>query len=297
VTSQQRTRQVVYALVVGTAALSLLGAGASGLLLGQLTMDLVLLQLVFYGTWAALVGSFVGGTLGAAVEEDACGELDMGTTSSMGAILGTLSSGLLGTALAGLGLLLPWQAVWAGFLAMGGLHLLLWWAWPWQLVRVAQLDPRGWRCDPSGARLPEPQQPLRMRDRVAILLAASVLVMLALTLAMAALMGRDLGHPVMMAPMMYGMFGTMLGGMLGGWLAGLLDEHRGAPDHENPVMVGSMALMAGMMGGMPSGMIGAMMAVMGLRAIGLTVAAAVMLLGLSWLVAVRGRYRLQRVSP
>jgi hypothetical protein len=68
----------------------------------------------------------------------------------------------------------------------------------------------------------------------------------------AVMMGSDLGHPVMMAPMMYGMFGTMIGGMLGAWLARLFDEHEGHPDHDNPVVVSAMALMAGMMGGMPS---------------------------------------------
>jgi copper chaperone CopZ len=293
-TMNERTRRVVRALVAGTSVLSLLGAGVAGLSFGHSPMDLVLLQLVFYGTWSCLVGSFVGGTLGASIEEDACGELDMGIMSSMGGILGTLSMGLLGTALTGLAFLVPWQGVWAAALALGGLHLLLWWAWPYRLVRAAHLDERGHACDARGLRLPDEQQPLRMRDRVAVLLAVSVLVMLGLTLAMALMMGSDLGHPVMMAPMMYGMFGTMLGGMLGGWLAGLLDEHRGAMEHENPVMVGAMALMAGMMGGMPSGMIGGMMAVMGARAIAVTVAAGLLLIVLVGLVALWGRYRLER---
>jgi copper chaperone len=295
-TMNERTRRVVRTLVAATAALSLLGAGVAGLSFGHSTMDLVLLQLVFYGTWSCLVGAFVGGTLGASIEEDACGELDMGIMSSMGGILGTLSLGLLGTALTGLAFLVPWQVVWAGAVVLGALHLLLWWAWPYRLVRAAHLDERGCLCDARGVRLPDEQQPLRMRDRVAVLLAVSVLVMLGLTLTMALMMGSDLGHPVMMAPMMYGMFGTMLGGMLGGWLAGLMDEHRGAIEHENPVMVGAMALMAGMMGGMPSGMIGGMMAVMGARAIGVTVAAGLLLVLCVGLVALRGRYRLERGS-
>lgn len=295
-TMNERTRAVVRALVVVTAALSLLGAGVSGLAFGTRTMDLVLLQLVFYGVWAALVGAFIGGTLGAAIEEDACGELDMGIMSSMGGILGTLSAGLIGTALTGLAFLMPWQAVWLGFAAAGALHLGLWRLWPYRLVRAPTIDARGCVCGPDGQRLPDEQQPLRMRDRVAILLTISVAAMLGLTLAMALMMGSDLGHPVMMAPMMYGMFGAMLGGMLGGWLAGLLDEHRGAIEHENPVMVGAMALMAGMMGGMPSGMIGAMMAVMGLRAIALTTAVGLILAALVWFVAIRGRYALQRAD-
>jgi copper chaperone len=295
-TMNERTRRVVRALVVATAVLALAGAGAAGLAFGDQTMDLVLLQLVFYGAWACLVGAFVGGTLGAQIEEDACGELDMGTMASMGGILGTLATGLVGTALTGLAFVWPWQAVFVGAVALAGLHFAAWRLWPWHIVRAPNLDERGCLCDAAGRPLPDDQQPLRMRDRLAILLAVSVVVMLALTLAMALLMGSDLGHPVMMAPMMYGMFGTMVGGMLGGWLAGLLDEHRGPIEHENPVMVGAMALMAGMMGGMPSGMIGGMMAVMGARAIGLTVAAGVLLLGLLWLVAVRGRYRLERGS-
>jgi copper chaperone CopZ len=252
---------------------------------------MVLLQLVFYGAWWCLVGSWVGGYLGAAMEEDACSELDMGVLSSMGALLGTLSAGLVGTAVTGLGLLHPWGAVWIGVFVLATLHLVFGAIRPVDVVRLPSLDDRGHRLEPTGARLPPERQPLRMRDRVAILLAASVVLMLGLTLIMALMMGGDLGHPVMMAPMMYGMFGTMLGGMLGGWLAGLLDEHRGHPDHDNPVMVAAMALMAGMMGGMPSGMIGGMMAVMGDRAIAITVAAGGLLLVLSWLAVVRGRYR------
>lgn len=292
-TANERTRRVVRVLLVATSLLSLSGAGAAGLAFGQNVMDLVLLQLVFYGTWACLLGAFVGGLLGAAIEEDACGKLDMGVMSSVGAILGTLSAGLLGTALTGLAFFVPWQALWAGSLSLGALHLALWWLWPWQLMRVASLDDRGYLLDAHKMRLSDAQQPLRMRDRATILLAISALVMLGLTLIMALMMGGDLGHPVMMAPMMYGMFGTMLGGMLGGWLAGLLDEHRGAMEHENPIMVSAMALMAGMMGGMPSGMIGSMMAIMGTRAIAVT-AGAGLLIALSGLIALRGRYRLQR---
>ncbi len=293
-TMNERTRRVVRWLMVASSLLCLIGAGVSGLLFQHLPMDMVLLQLVFYGAWACLSGAFVGGALGAGLEEDACGEMDMGITSSMGGILGTLATGLVGTALTGLAFFVPWQTVWLGAVAVEGVHLVVRWAWPYHLERRTEFDERGCRCDAAGRRLPDEQQPLRMRDRVAILLALGAAAMLALTLAMAVLMGSDLGHPVMMAPMMYGMFGTMLGGMLGGWLAGLLDEHRGAAEHENPVMVGAMALMAGMMGGMPSGMIGGMMAVMGTRAIGITVATGVGLVLLCWVLAVRGRYRFVR---
>jgi copper chaperone len=101
----------------------------------------------------------------------------------------------------------------------------------------------------------------------------------------------------MMAPMMYGMFGTMIGGMLGGWLAGLLDEHEGHPDHDNPVMVSAMALMAGMMGGMPSGMIGGMLAIMGTNAIAITIAAGLALVAVTWAAVMRGRYRVAAAGP
>ncbi len=289
-TMNERTRRVTRTLMVGSSLVCLVGAGLSGLWFADHPMDMVLIQLVFYGAWACVVGAFLGGTLGAALEEDACGELDMGTMSSMGAILGTLSAGLLGTALPGLAFFVPWQALWLGAVGIEVVHLLVRRAWPFHLVRGPHLDDRGCVQDASGRRLPVEHQPMRMRDRVAVLLTVSAGVMLLLTLVMAKMMGSDLGHPVMMAPMMYGMFGTMLGGMVGGWLAGLLDEHRGAEEHENSVMVGAMALMAGMMGGMPSGMIGGMMGVMGTSAIGVTVGAGLLLLVLLWVVAVRGRY-------
>jgi copper chaperone len=285
----QRTRRVVRGLFAGAAVVSLGGAGIAGLAFAAVPMDRVLLQLVFYGAWWCLLGSWVGGYLGAAMEEDACSELDMGVLSSMGAILGTLSMGLVGTAVTGLGLLHPWAIVWVVTAVLAAVQLAM---RPLDVVRLPHVDERGHHLGPGGERLPEHEQPLRMRDRLAILLAVSVAAMLALTLIMALMMGKDLGHPVMMAPMMYGMFGTMLGGMLGGWLAGLLDEHRGHPDHDNPVMIAAMALMAGMMGGMPSGMIGGMMAVMGDRAIAVTIAAGLALLALCWAALVRGRYRL-----
>ena len=293
-TATERTRLVVRTILDLSAMASLGGAALAGVWFAGSPMDLALIQLVFYGAWACLVGAFLGGALGAALEEDACGELDMGTMSSMGGIFGTLSAGLLGTALTGLVFTVPWQAVLGVAVALEGMHLAGRRWWPWRLVRSAALDDRGRVLDAAGRRLPDDRQPLRMRDRVAILLAVGAGVMLALTLVMALMMGSDLGHPVMMAPMMYGMFGTMLGGMLGGWLAGLLDEHTGAEHHDNPVMVGAMALMAGMMGGMPSGMIGGMMAVMGNAAIGVTVVAGLLLPVLMWVVAVRGRYRFER---
>ncbi|MES2642465.1 MAG: heavy metal-associated domain-containing protein [Myxococcota bacterium] len=287
------TRRVARDTFFVASAVSLGGAGLTGFLFEKSPMDMVLLQLVFYGAWACLVGARVGGWLGAAMEEDCCSDLDMGVTSSMGSILGTLSAGLVGTALTGLALQVPWLPLWVGAVGLTALHALVGWWRPLVMIRLPHLDERGRVCGPNGLPLAGEQQPLRMRDRLAILLTVSVVLLLVLTFVMAALMGgQNLGHPVMMAPMMYGMFGTMLGGLLGGWLAGLLDEHRGHPDHDNPVMVAAMALMAGMMGGMPSGMIGGMMAVMGMNAVVITVVAGGMLVLVSWALVVRGRYRL-----
>ncbi|MFZ5479270.1 MAG: heavy-metal-associated domain-containing protein [Myxococcota bacterium] len=286
---QHRTRRVARDTFFVASALSLAGAGVAGFAFEHVPMDMVLLQLVFYGAWSCLLGARVGGYIGAAMEEEACGELDMGVTSSMGSILGTLSAGLVGTAVPGLALQMDWRLIFGLCVGVALVHAVLGKVLPLSLVRAPHLDARG-------ALVGEPpeRQPLRMRDRLGVLLTVAFGLLLALTLIMALMMGRDLGHPVMMAPMMYGMFGTMLGGLLGGWIAGLLDEHRGHPDHDNPVMVAAMALMAGMMGGMPSGMIGAMMAVMGRTAVGVTVATGVILPVVCWAVVVRGRYRLVR---
>lgn len=285
----ERTRRLTRGLLVASLLASLGGAGLSGWWFASATMDLVLLQLVFYGCWACLLGSWGGGLLGAAMEEDACGTMDMGVLSSMGAIGGTLAAGLVGTGLTGLAFSVPWWWIWLGSVGLTGLTLV---RTPWEVARAPGYDHRGHRVGATGERLPD--QPLRMRDRVAILLVLCVVIQLGLTLAMARMMGSDLGHPVMMAPMMYGMLGTMLGGLLGGWLAGLMDEHTGRPEHDNPVMVSAMALMAGMMGGMPSGMVGGMLAVMGERAIALCVSGGLTIVFLGWLVTFRGRYVIRR---
>ena len=291
-------RRVAWAIYLALSGLSLGLAGASGALFAAKPMDMVLMQLVFYGAWWCLIGAREGGYVGAMMEEDCCSNLDMGVLSSMGSMLGTLSLGLVGTAVTGLGLAtLPWWAVFAGTVGLALAHVVIGTLVPLRVERSPNLDRRGRALGPDGRPLPDAQQPLRMPDRVAILLAVSAAVLLLLTFAMAVLMRSDFGHPVMMAPMMYGMFGTMLGGLVGGWLAGLLDEHEGHPDHDNPVMVSAMALMAGMMGGMPSGMIGAMMAIMGQRAIGITVAAGLAIVALSWALVMRGRYHIVRSVP
>lgn len=285
-------------IFLGFSLFSLGGAGLAGWLFAAKPMDMVLMQLTFYGAWCCLFGARVGGYLGAMMEEDCCSDLDMGVLSSMGSMIGTLSAGLIGTALTGLALAtLPWTAVFAAFAAFAVGHALLGFVRPLRVARGPHLDKRGRVLGPDGRPLPADRQPPRMPDRVGVLLAISAVVILALTLVMAVMMGSDFGHPVMMAPMMYGMFGTMIGGMLGGWLAGLLDEHEGHPDHDNPVMVSAMALMAGMMGGMPSGMIGGMMAIMGVNAIALTVAGGLAIAGFSWAWVMRGRYTVATASP
>ena len=284
-------RRVARNIFFGFSAFALAGAGLAGWLFHASPMDMVLLQLTFYGAWCCLFGARVGGYLGAMMEEDCCSELDMGVLSSMGSMLGTLSAGLVGTALTGLALTwIPWFAVFSAFAVFATAHAVLGAVRPLRVVRSRHIDNRGRVLGADGKPLPDHAQPPRMPDRVGALLAVSAVVVLALTMVMAVMMGSDLGHPVMMAPMMYGMFGTMIGGMLGGWLAGLLDEHEGHPDHDNPVMVSAMALMAGMMGGMPSGMIGGMMAIMGMNAIVLSAAGGIIIAGFSWTWVMRGRY-------
>lgn len=290
-----KRRRVARDIYLGFTALCLAGAAVGGWLFPDRAMDRTLIQLVFYGAWSCLFGARVGGLIGAMMEEDRCSELDMGVLSSMGAMLGTLAGGLVGTAITGLGLsTLSWEAVWVAAVALAATHALIGRLWPLRVERLAHLDDRGRLLGSDGSPLEPQRQPLRMPDRLGLLLALSAAVVLGLTLVMAAMMGGDLGHPVMMAPMMYGMSGTMLGGLLGGWLAGLLDEHEGHPDHDNPIMVAAMALMAGMMGGMPSGMLGGMMAIMGPAAIGWSVAGGLGLLVASWAVVMRGRYRFAR---
>lgn len=291
-------RRVAWLIYQAMGALCLALAGLSGWWFAAHLMDMVLLQLTFYGAWWCLLGAREGGYLGAMMEEDGCSELDMGVLSSMGSMIGTLSLGLVGTAVTGLALVaVPWWAVFAATATLALGNLVLGVVLPLRVARLPHLDARGRTLGPDGRPLPLAQQPLRMPDRVGFLLALAAAITLLLTFVMALMMGKDLGHPVMMAPMMYGMFGTMVGGMLGGWLAGLLDEHEGHPDHDNPVMVSAMALMAGMMGGMPSGMIGGMMAIMGRDAIAATVGAGVLLIIASWFAAMRGRYRIERATP
>jgi hypothetical protein len=110
---QLTRRRLARNIFLGVSAVSLAGAGVSGWLFAARPMDMVLLQLVFYGCWTCFFGARVGGCFGAMMEEDCCSELDMGVLSSMGSMIGTLSAGLVGTALVGLGLAtMPWWALW-----------------------------------------------------------------------------------------------------------------------------------------------------------------------------------------
>jgi copper chaperone CopZ len=276
--------------------LFLAGAGLSALAPELPAIDLVLIQLVFYGAWAAMLGSWGGGLLGAAVEEDACGELDMGVSSSMGALLGAVAASLAAEAVVGLALEGHWAWVWGGAvlasLAAAGLE-----AMGVSVVRRPGFDARGQRVQDEGRALPTQTDPWPMRDRFTLLVLAAVLAMVGLTGLMAWAMGSGFGSPLMLAPMAYGMSGGMLGGILGGWISGLRDEHKGPAEHENTVMVAAMALMSGMMGAMPAAMVGGMMAVMGPTCLWATVfAGAVLALALP-LVLLHGRYRLRLGNP
>lgn len=288
-----RTRSWVRRSLWASVAATLVGAGATGWWFSNRPMDQVLVQLTFYGAWAALLGSYLGGRLGAMVEEDACREMDMGVTSSMGAFVGAVAWSIVGNALPGLALTHRWDAVLLGFglltVAVAGVDLSGFKVW-----RRPGFDPRGRRVDPDGRE--QDVQPSRMRDRFTVVVTLAMLVLLGLVAWMAVRMGGDLGHPVMLAPMMYSMTGGMVGGILGGWLAGLLDEHRGAPEHENSMMIAAMALMSGMMGAMPAAMVASMLAVMGDVPVGVTTAAGLALgLGSVWIL-LRGRYTLRRAG-
>ena len=140
-TTRRRISRNIY---FGFSLVTLGGAGLSGWMFSAHPMDMVLIQLTFYGAWCCLFGARVGGYLGAMMEEDCCSDLDMGVLSSMGSMLGTLSAGLIGTALTGLGLaLLPWWGVFAVFAAFAGVHALVGAVRPMRVQRRAHIDKRG----------------------------------------------------------------------------------------------------------------------------------------------------------
>lgn len=225
------------------------------------SFDLVTAQVFLYGALFTFLGAKAGGYLGAVMEEDACSQLDMGVLSSMGSFIGATIFGLLGTAMVGMYLIVApeWMSVGIAILVLG-----IWiFHTKWRIViqRLTQIDCCGFRLGPDGNRLPD--QPMKMKNKLAILLMLTFAIEVFLTVLMVLVMKRDLANKWMLGGMMYGMGGAMLGGMLGGWLAGLLDAHTGEPEHDNPIMVCAMALMAGMMGGTAAGMVGGMMPLMG----------------------------------
>jgi copper chaperone CopZ len=286
----ERTRRVAVRLLLAFGLVCTTLSAVSAVLFTG--MDAALLQLTFLGALAACLGSYAGGLAAAQVEEDACGELDMGMLSSVGALTGAWGLSLAVLPLAGLGLLHDprWPPGIAGGLTLLGAGLaarpLLGW------TAAPGFDERGYRLGADGRRLPDREQPLRMRDRVGLILGGIGAILLGLTLAMGLFMRSNLGHPVMLAGMAYGMGGPMIGGLIGGWLAGALDWHRGDPVHDNPVMIAGMASMGGMMGAMPAGMVGGMMAIMGDAAAAWTFAAAVASIGLCAWGLQGGRWRL-----
>ena len=198
---------------------------------------------------------------------------------------------IAGTALVGMTFAVRWEYLWfpavtlASCLFLGANRLSL------VMRRIHPIDCCGWRVDEDGKRLPPHLQPLRMKNWLAIVLGVAASAFATLTVYMAVLMRQQIWEARMLGAMMYAMSGAGLGGMLSGWLAGLLDWHTGEPEHDNPIMVSAMSLMASMMGAMPSSMLGGMMALMGWRAIAPTVGTgAAMFLGY-YLFLFRGKFR------
>lgn len=256
------TNQIVFMLFHGTNLLLVVASIVLSVVLKEEnSFELVMAQLFIYGTLFTLLGSKAGGYLGAVMEEDACSELDMGVLSSMGSFIGATIFGLIGTAIVGLYLFL--QAAYLSWVL--GVSYVLLFTFCLQkkasIRRLTAIDCCGNRVDSNGTALPN--QPMKMKNKVAILLAITLIIEACLTVLMFFVMKRDFASNTMLGGMMYAMGGSMLGGMVGGWLAGLLDKHTGQPEHDNPIMVCAMALMAGMMGGMPAAMTGGMMALMG----------------------------------
>lgn len=255
------------------------------------SFDLVTVQVFLWGMLFTFLGAKAGGYLGAVMEEDACSTLDMGVLSAMGSFFGATIFGLVGSAVVGLYLYVPtsWLIVPLGVLVFG-----LWLFHAKKTVSVQRrtiIDCCGNRLDSNGQILPS--QPMKMKNKIAILLSLTLVMEAGLTVLMIVVMKRDLANQWMLGGMMYGMGGSMLGGMLGGWLAGLLDMHTGEPEHDNPIMVCAMALMAGMMGGMGAGMVGGMMPLMGAVTIVPTIVLPLLLLSTAYFWMFRKEFVLE----
>lgn len=290
--SDNATKRVVFWLFHGT-NFALVGASvlATWYLRGENIFELVMAQLFIYGTLFTQIGAKAGGYLGAMMEEDACSIMDMGVLSSMGSFVGATISGLIGTAIVGLYFFLPPAWMSWGLIASYVLLFVFSIQNRAKVRRLTRINCCGNRVDVEGNVLPS--QPMRMKNKVAILLAGTLVIEAFLTVLMFFLMKRDFANNTMLGGMMYPMGGSMLGGMLGGWLAGLLDEHEGEPEHDNPIMVCAMALMAGMMGGMPAAMTGGMMALMGAFTVVPTIAAATVLFAVCYFWIYKAEFKLE----
>lgn len=289
------TKRVVFWLFHGMNLLLVTSSAlASWYLREESAFDLVMAQLFIYGTLFTLIGSKAGGYLGAVMEEDACTIMDMGVLSAMGSFVGATILGLIGTAIVGLYLFVPSHWISAGltlsYLSLFGFCCVR----RASVTRLTRINCCGDRVGPDD--LPLAVQPMKMKNKAAILLALTLAIEAFLTVLMFVVMKRDFANSTMLGGMMYAMGGSMLGGMLGGWLAGLLDEHTAEPEHDNPIMVCAMALMAGMMGGMPAAMTGGMMALMGAVTIVPTIVAALALFTVCYFWIYRPEFKLEWAS-
>ena len=88
--AKQRTYLICGGLFFLAEVVSLALAGYAGWAWSELPTDQILIQQVFYGAWASLIGARMGGLAAIGMEEDACSGLDMGVLSSMGGFFGGL---------------------------------------------------------------------------------------------------------------------------------------------------------------------------------------------------------------
>lgn len=266
----------------------------SCVLRGESAFDQAMAQLFIFGALFTMVGSKAGGYLGAVMEEDSCALMDMGVLSTMGAFIGATVSGLIGTALVGLYFFVSAELV-SAFLVIGYLAFLFFsCTWKASIHRLSKINCCGIRLSDDGK--PLPVQPIKMKNKMAVVLAFSVVIEVVLTVLMFVVMRRDFTNSTMLGGMAYAMSGAMLGGLMGGWLAGLLDKHTGQPEHDNPIMVCGMALMGGMMGAMPAAMVGGMNALMGAVTIIPTILGAFAIFIVCYLWMYRSKFRLELVA-
>lgn len=266
----------------------------SYVLRGESRFDQAMAQLFIFGAFFSLAGSMSGGYLGAVMEEDACAQMDMGVLSAMGAFIGVTITGLIGTALAGLYFFLSPEIL-SAVLAIGYVSFLIYsFSKKITVVRLTKINCCGARLGEDGKPLPE--QPVKMKNKLAVVLAVSVVIEVILTVLMFVVMRRDLANSTMLGGMAYAMSGAMLGGLMGGWLAGLLDKHTGEPEHDNPIMVCGMALMGGMMGAMPASMVGGMNALMGPVTIIPTILGGLAVFALCFFWMYKPEFRMERSS-